>query len=97
MDSMFYIKRETPDDKPTTVEKWYENGQDKRVEYRKLGELHRDDDLPAVLEYYPDGIIDIERWYQHGKKHRELGKPAKIEYYQNGKVEKWYCLEGIFL
>ena len=57
-------------------EKWYQNGR-----------LHRDNDLPAVID--EDGT---QRWYYYGKLHRENDLPAVIlvdgkqEWYQNGEL-----------
>jgi hypothetical protein len=55
------------------------------VSYYKNGQLHRDDDLPAVEE--ADGTT---KYYKDGKLHRDGDNPAVIkpngdtEYYQNG-------------
>ena len=54
-------------------------------EWRLHGQLHRDNDLPAVTR--PGGY---QAWYQHGQLHRGGGKPAVIaaqggyEYYLRG-------------
>ena len=52
--------------------------------YNKKGELHRDNDLPAVI--YVDGS---KHWYQNGKLHRLKG-PAVI--FPDGSKE-WF-IEG---
>ena len=59
-----------------------------RAEWRHNGQLHRDNDEPAVI--FDDG----ERgWYQQGKRHRDNG-PAVISntgssaYYQFGKLHR---------
>ncbi len=48
----------------------------------KNGELHRDNDKPAVI--WADGSLT---WYKNGKLHRDNDKPAII--YANGS-EYWY-------
>ena len=53
------------------------------------GDLHRDDDLPAVI--YAGGGSS---WHQHGKHHRDGDKPAIIQscgtqyWYQHGKKHR---------
>lgn len=55
----------------------------------KNRKVHRDNDLPAVIEANGDML-----WYQNGKLHREGGKPAVVfhngrkDYYLNGKLYK---------
>lgn len=53
----------------------------KRSWYRD-GKLHRDDDLPAVIE--ADGS---QMWYQHGKLHRRGDRPAVV--WANGSQHWW--------
>lgn len=53
---------------------WYENGQ-----------LHRDDDLPAVIKWNGTTKI-LEKWYYRGKRHRNGIEPAEIEYGNDGHV-----------
>lgn len=54
------------------------------------GEIHRDNDKPALIRYL-DGCIHCEAWYQNNKLHREGDLPALIEY-NNGHIinQKWY-------
>jgi len=54
------------------VERWYD----------KDGQLHRDDDLPAVIG--PDGS---KSWYKHGKRHRIDDLPAMI---MADGAQRWY-------
>lgn len=49
--------------------------------WRLRGELHRDNDQPAL--YHADGSI---AWYQHGKLHRDNDLPALISHHGRG----WY-------
>ena len=58
----------------TGTKKWYLNGQ-----------LHRDDDLPAVA--YKNGS---ECWYIRGTRHREYNKPAVILCNGNVKYEEYW-------
>jgi hypothetical protein len=57
-------------------------------EWTRNGELHRDDDLPAV------DYGDYKAWYQCGKKHRDGDKPAATwddqpyEWYQRGQLHR---------
>jgi len=64
-------------------------------------ELHRDNDLPALIEYYKNGRVYREKWYSNGKLHRENDLPAYITYYNtdvnrivdnNGVIES-VCIE----
>jgi len=51
------------------------------IHYHRLGELHRDDDQPAIIQ--ADGTM---HWYQYGNLHRTQG-PSRI--YPDGRCE-WY-------
>jgi hypothetical protein len=64
-------------DEPTEID----NDKTKRW-YNKAGQLHRDNDLPAVI--YADGS---QIWYQNGKLHRDNDLPAVI--WANG-TQYWY-------
>jgi hypothetical protein len=45
------------------------------------GRLHRDLDLPALIESDPNtNRVVREQYYRHGKLHRDDGKPAYVEY-----------------
>lgn len=44
------------------------------------GRIHRDEDLPAVIEWSDDGTLLTEEWWQENKRHREGGKPAIKRY-----------------
>lgn len=67
-------------------------------EWRVEGELHRDDDRPAVTRLARVQICDIDTstvikvWYRHGKTWRENGKPT--EETENG-ARMWYNEDGI--
>ena len=76
--------------------------------YKKGEDFHRVD-LPAVIEYYPNGDVKSESYYLDGKLHN-LNGPSIIAYsisrkittsiyYVNGKLHRvdgpaWYCLEN---
>ena len=53
------------------------------------GKLHRDNDLPAWIDY--DRFQSFKQWYQHGELHRDNDLPAWIQYH-DGKIsdESWY-------
>ena len=52
------------------------------VKWYQLGKLHRDNDLPAIIDSKGNKL-----WYQYGKLHRENNLPAII--YVNNNME-WY-------
>ncbi len=47
-------------------------------------QIHREDDLPAVINY----SHNIHTWYKNGKIHRDGDKPANVLFYKNEK--EWY-------
>ena len=59
-----------------------------RVWY-KNGEVHRDDDRPAII-YADGGLV----WYKNGEYHRDGDKPARIDedgtlgWWKNGKIHR---------
>lgn len=57
--------------------------------------LHRDYDLPAVVEY-KDGILDSKQWYKNGYYFRKNDKPTVEFYSSNGNVQEqqWYNSRG---
>ena len=86
------------------TKKWYQHGTLNKIfiyhdcynyeekiseQWFKNGELHRDEDLPAMTTYRGRQINE-EGWYQNGKLHRE-NNPARITYKGEQKVlEEWY-------
>lgn len=42
------------------------------IEYRKNSSLHRYNNLPAVIEYFPSGNVKSEKWYTEDKLHSPL-------------------------
>jgi len=59
------------EDKPALVEEYLDE-EGHRLVWYKDGDIHRDGDLPAVID------IDRQEWYKDGKRHREGDKPAWI-------------------
>lgn len=61
-------------------------------EWRLNGQMHRDNDLPAYIQYREDGSIDRCVWRQNGWRHREHDLPAVIDYDKNNLIvsEEWY-------
>lgn len=61
--------------------------QNRKVWYY-AGLIHRDDDKPAIVEKYYNGLSN--NWYKNGKRHRDDNKPALIcssgcgHYFKNG-------------
>ncbi len=57
-------------------------------------EIERENDLPAIIWYFENGLVCMEEWYKNGLRNREEKNdlPAKIEYYENGiiKEKRWY-------
>lgn len=71
---------------PTTVT-YYEDGTTE-LEFWENGALSsysRDNDLPAIIGYDPDGNVIRKDWYLEGKPYREGDKP-EIEIYKDGKL-----------
>lgn len=60
------------------VVSWHENGQ-----------FHRDDDLPASIEYLASGDVEVESYMINGEGHRNNGLPAEV-----GQVIKTWLVEG---
>lgn len=56
--------------------------------------IHRENDLPATIQWYPDFIT--YEWYINGEKMRLGDKPNYVETYYDGSVksEKWNNREG---
>ena len=56
------------------------------------GQLHREDDQPAVINYDANGEIESEAWYLNGELYRENDRPSWIVYDANGEIESeaWY-------
>lgn len=59
-----------------------------------LGSPHRDDDKPAIIEYYENGHIRSEEWCEGGKRHRNNGEPARIRYSPTGQKEEATWIEN---
>ena len=47
--------------------------------FLKDGKLHRERDLPAIIEYDENGQLKFERWYKNDEQHRESDLPAYME------------------
>ena len=66
-----------------------ENSVEPQFWYNRNRQLHRDDDLPAVI-----GEDGTQMWYQNGERHRNNDLPAIIrpngsqEWYRNGKLHR---------
>jgi hypothetical protein len=53
--------------------------------------VHRDDDLPAVIEYLTNGIIYKMIWYKEGRIHRDNDKYAMVHLFNDvATMETWY-------
>jgi len=88
-----------------------DNLQDIKFDYylNEQSVLHRENDEPAYIEYYPseygeneNGNIKEEWYFINGNIHREGDKPAFIHYYpsehgENGNIkEEWYFINDKF-
>ena len=63
--------------------------------YYLNGEYHRENNLPAYINYYENGKINSEIYYLNGLRHRENNLPAIIHYHDNGKIHyEYYYLNG---
>ena len=73
---------------------YYPNGNKYKYFWYKNNEIHREDDLPAHIEYYNNeqNNKSIEAWYINGEYHRDNDLPAEIDYNENGKtiMESWF-------
>jgi antitoxin component YwqK of YwqJK toxin-antitoxin module len=94
--NMYYssITCDIPNSDDETITKMY-NGQSNILYiciWKKNDIIHRDNNLPAYIEYYDSGKVREEMWYQKGKLDRSFQLPALVEYYENGKIKKeeWY-------
>lgn len=72
--------------------------------YNDQGQIHRENDLPAVIWYHEDGSVFKKCWYQNGQEHRENDLPGEIFFRYNGEVmiERWvmygkYTRQQIYL
>ena len=81
----------------------YENNKLLKEEwFNANGQLHREGDSPALIQY--DEMFKYlreETWFKNGKKHREGDLPAQICYYWNEKnktklYETWFINDEIF-
>jgi len=74
----------------------YYPGADSKVKTKTWGNSrskpHRLYDLPAFIEYYPNGVIKEKGYFIKGDYHRTKDKPAKITYSTKGKItgQYWY-------
>ena len=61
------------------------------LENKEMNILHRDYDLPAVIEYLMNGDIYKMIWYKEGVMHRDNDKPAEICLFKNeSTIVMWY-------
>lgn len=67
----------------------YKNGDEK---WYKDGKLHRDNDLPAIIEIFDNEKLFHEAWYMNGKRHRKYNHASVFYYHHsNGKkFESWW-------
>lgn len=67
-------------------EYWYENWK-----------LHREDDLPALIEYYENGNLRIQKWMKNGEPYlRENDLQSIVRYYESGQLEIEEWKKGFF-
>jgi antitoxin component YwqK of YwqJK toxin-antitoxin module len=70
--------------KKTIKHRFYLNGNVESKEYYKNGVLHRDGDLPAVINYRKNGIVNYKHYYDDGKLNRDGDLPAVLTYHPEG-------------
>lgn len=74
------------DNKKHGISKYFnENGNLECELHWNKGCLHRKD-LPAIINYYPNGKIKSESFWQNDDYYSELDKPVYIEYKENGSM-----------
>jgi hypothetical protein len=84
--------RTSGDGKPPTEVEYYDEtflGEGYKISteiWKENGKVHRDGDLPAVIEYYRDGSLKALRYFNHNNKHR-IGGPQLIKFYEDGGVQ----------
>lgn len=54
---------------------------------------HREEDKPAIIQYYEDGSVKCEFYYKNGKRHRDNG-PASIIYVNGNVIGRAYFKYG---
>lgn len=89
MDKVYDIINEFKDGKiiETRIRKIYRNKILNSITYMTdYGRIHRDDDLPAIIHYHPNGKIHVKIWYKDNIPHRDNGKPAYKVYNEEGKL-----------
>lgn len=64
----------------------------KEKKWFKEGELHNDDDYPAIIVYDNKGNKKVEKWVKDGKIHREDDNPAILIYWKDLNIPK----KGLF-
>jgi len=76
---------------PEPVIKSISDGSKLYMWHNDQGQIHRENDLPAVIWYYNNGNIEEECWHQNGEIHR-IGGSAVICYHEDGSInlEEWY-------
>lgn len=65
--------------------RYYKNERIKSEEFFQNGELDRNEDKPAVIQYYEKGgkkkgQVKSEEWYKEGIPYREDNKPIRMDY-----------------
>ncbi len=61
----------TPTPTPPSEIRYYETGEILSEKWHLNGELHRENDLPALIAYRENGNIETEIWFLNGQEHRE--------------------------
>lgn len=84
---------------PSSV--FYHPGLEANVEQKiwtnRKGDNHRLFDLPAVIFYYPNGVVQEKGYFRKGRYHRTGDKPAKITYSPKGKITgQWWFRKGSY-
>lgn len=70
------------DDGMLATFRYYESGATIKEKWTKNSRPHRDNDYPAIILYYPNGLVQKQSWYIHGIERNDL--PAHIEYNEQG-------------
>lgn len=87
------IRKSNPDEAARITYSYLSNNTKRTYYFYKDYKIHRDNDLPAIIETenLNEDTYEVHHYYQKGLKHRDEDKPAKIYYFNNVSYKyKWF-------